>query len=144
MARGAPGRYASPMRAFLERLRPFSPLVLRLAVAAIFCVYGARVVFREMAQFQVAVAGWHLPRWFGFAAAWSALVGGGLCGIGFLTRPAALLCATFAGFMLWKTKLHAGWQGGLDLPVLAIAACVALLLSGAGRLSLDRRLFGGP
>ncbi len=134
------------MRAFLERLRPIAPLTLRVALALVFCVYGARLVFREMPQFREAVVSWHLPKWIAYAGAWSALVGGALIGVGFLTRLAAFACAAFTCLILIKTKLHAGWQGGLDLPILALGACISLLLSGAGRLSLDRRLFnrGAP
>lgn len=129
------------MRALAERLRPFAPLTLRLALGAILAVYGGRLVFKEMGTFQAAVAGWHLPRWFGYLAAWSALVGGALLAVGLLTRFAAFLCVVFTGFILVKTKLHAGWQGGLDLPLLVIGGLVSLFLSGAGRLSLDERVF---
>jgi putative oxidoreductase len=129
------------VRALAERLRPLAPLSLRLAVGAILCVYGGRLVFKEMGAFQSAVSGWHLPRWFGYMAAWSALLGGALLAVGLLTRFAAFLCIVFTTFILIKTKLHAGWQGGLDLPLLVLGALVSLLLSGGGRLSLDERLF---
>ncbi len=131
------------MRAFLERLRPFAPFVLRLAVAALFCLYGGRLVFRDMATLQTAVAGWSLPRWLGHAAAWTLLVGGALLALGLLTRLAALLVGACIVLLLVKTHLH-GW-GGLEPPLLtlALAICVSLLLSGAGRPSIDRRLFGG-
>ena len=131
------------MRVFLERLRPFSPLALRLVVAALFCTLGGRLIFREMATFQTAISGWSLPRWVGFAAAWSLLAGGALIGIGLLTRLSAFACAAFIALLLVKTHLH-GWQSlGLPLLGLSLATCISLLLSGAGRLSLDRRLFGG-
>jgi uncharacterized membrane protein YphA (DoxX/SURF4 family) len=130
------------MRAFLDRVRPFAPLTLRIGIAAVFCVYGARLIFKEMAQFHAAVAGWELPRWVGHAGAWSAFLGGALIGVGFLTRLAAFVCAAFAALLLVKTKLHAGWQGGLDLPVLALGGLISLVLSGAGRCSFDHHLFG--
>jgi len=129
------------MRAFLERLRPLAPVTLRLALAAILCAYGGRLVFKEMPQFREAVVSWHLPKWFAYAGGWAALVGGALIGVGFLTRLAAFLCAVFTAVILIKTKMHAGWQGGLDLPILVLGALISLFLSGAGKLSLDRRLF---
>jgi putative oxidoreductase len=129
------------MHQTFERLRPYAPLTLRIAVGAVLCAYGARLVFKEMGAFQLAVAGWHLPRWFGYLASWSAFLGGALIALGFLTRLFALLCAVFTGFILIKTKLHAGWQGGLDLPLLVLGGLVSLFLSGAGKPSLDERLF---
>jgi uncharacterized membrane protein YphA (DoxX/SURF4 family) len=142
VARRRDGDYRTVVRALLERVRPFAPLTLRLAIAAVLCTYGGRVLFREMAQFHAAVATWGLPRWVGHAAVWSAFLGGALIGVGFLTRLAAFACTLFTALILIKTKLHAGWQGGLDLPVLALGALVSLVLSGAGRWSLDHRLFG--
>jgi uncharacterized membrane protein YphA (DoxX/SURF4 family) len=130
------------MRAFLDRLRPFAPLTLRLTIAAVFCVYGGRLLFKEKEAFLTAVVGWGFSRWVGHAAMRSALAGGALIGLGFLTRDAAFLCTVFAAFMLIKTKLHAGWQGGLDLPILALGGLISLVLSGAGRWSVDHRLFG--
>ena len=130
------------MRGFLDRLRPFAPLLLRLALAGLFVAYGARLIIRELPGMETAVIGWGLPKWIAKAGAWTLLAGGALIGIGF-TRLAAFACAFVTAFLLWKTKLQAGWQGGLDLPVLALAGCLSLLLSGAGRLSLDRRFFGG-
>ncbi len=131
------------MRAFLERLGPFAPLALRLAVAALCCAYGGKLVFRDMAALHAAVAGWALPKWMAAAAAWTLLVGGALLGIGFLGRLAALAVGACVTLLLVKTRLH-GWQG-IDLATLSLlfAACLSLVLSGAGRLSLDRRLFGG-
>jgi len=130
------------MRAFLERLRPFAPIPLRAALAAVFCIYGGKLVLWDIGAFQTLVAGWGLPRWAGTAGAWTTLVGGALLGVGFMTRLAALACAVITGAILFKTKLDTGWQGGLDLPVAALAGCLSLLCSGAGRLSIDRRLFG--
>jgi uncharacterized membrane protein YphA (DoxX/SURF4 family) len=131
------------MRAFLERLRPFAPLVLRLAVAALFCAYGGRLAFKQMGDLQTAVAAWSLPRWMGYSMAWTVLAGGAFIGLGFLARLAAFLCAACIALLLVKTRMH-GWQS-LDLPLLSLslAACLSLVLSGAGRLSIDRRLFSG-
>lgn len=112
-------------------------------MAALLCAYGGRLVFKEMGAFHTAVASWSLPRWVGFAAAWSLLAGGALLGVGFLTRIAALLCGAVVALVMVKTHLH-GWQM-LDPPLagLLFGACLSLLLSGAGRVSIDRRLFGG-
>jgi uncharacterized membrane protein YphA (DoxX/SURF4 family) len=135
--------YRQRMRAFLARLRPFAPLTLRLAVAAIFIVYGSDTLLHRMSTFHQQVATWGLPRWAGHALAWSAFAGGVLVAIGFLTRLAALALTVAAAVFLVKTRLHSSFVGGLDLPLLELAACISLVLSGAGRFSFDRRFFGG-
>jgi putative oxidoreductase len=64
--------------------------------------------------------------------------------VGFLTQPAA---AGFAIIMLGAIRLkavqmHRGFtgDGGWELDFMLLAAAVALFISGAGRLSLDRVL----
>ena len=133
------------MRRFLESLRPWAPLILRLMLATIFVYYGFHKVAGGMGDFTKKVTEeMHMPRWTAYFAAWSELAGGVLIGLGFLTRLAALACAGVMAVAVWKVKLHSGFSGGLEFPLLTFAACVSLLLSGAGRLSLDRKLFGGP
>jgi uncharacterized membrane protein YphA (DoxX/SURF4 family) len=108
--------------------------------------FGARLLLQGKAldEFTTQVLAWHLPKWFAQAAAWTALVGGALLGLGFLTRIAALACAVVTGVILVKAKLPGGWQDGMQLSLIALAGCLSLALSGAGRFSVDRRLFGGP
>ncbi len=130
------------MRAFFERLRPFAPLPLRLALAVLLCVYGYKLVTRDLASYQAQILAWHLPKWVAPAGAWSALVGGTLLGLGFLTRLAGFGCALFPAAILLRANLHSPIDGGIDRAVLILAGCIALFLSGAGRFSLDRKFFG--
>ena len=132
------------MRAFLERLRPFAPISLRVALAVLCCLYGYRLLLRELAAFQGQVTAWGFPKWVGNATAWGFLGGGAMLGLGLATRLAAFVIAVAVIFLTVQTKLHSGYWGGLDLPSFTVAACLSLLLSGAGRFSLDRRFFGGP
>jgi len=66
--------------------------------------------------------------------------------VGFLTQPAA---AGFAIIMLGAIRLkavqmHRGFtgDGGWELDFMLLAAAIALFISGAGKLSLDRVLLG--
>lgn len=138
------------MRMFLERLRPFAPLSLRLMAGALFILFGAqKVLWGGLPAFQTQVGAWTLPHWLtphhlALGLGWGALVGGGLVVVGLMTRFAALVLAAILTLLTVKLKLHAPLQGGLDLPLLQLAACISLMLSGAGRFSADRRFFGGP
>ena len=130
------------MRAFLERLRPFAPLALRLVLAAMAITFSMSKVFRGMGDFTKQVTAWGLPPVWAQVLAWGSLASGFLMVLGFMTRLGAFALGAVTVIILWKTKLHSPWAGGLDFPALTLAACLSLLLSGAGRPSLDARLFG--
>jgi uncharacterized membrane protein YphA (DoxX/SURF4 family) len=135
------------MRAFLERLRPFAPVPLRLLLAAIFILspYGlAKLAPATMAGFKTGMAAWGLPPWMAPAIAWAGVVGGALLFFGFMTRLAALVLCALTVLLVVKTQMHASFVGGLDFPALRAVVCLSLVLSGAGRFSIDRRIFGGP
>lgn len=129
------------MRAFLERLRPWAPLTLRLILAVIFVYHGQVHVFDGRDKFVGLVKGMGFPLWMATLAAWSELAGGALMGLGLLTRVAALMCAGVMMVAVFKVHLHQGWSG-LEFPLLCLAGCISLLLSGAGRLSVDNKIAG--
>ena len=64
--------------------------------------------------------------------------------VGFLTQPAAagLAIIMLGAIRLKAVQMHRGFtgDGGWELDVVLLAAAVALFISGAGRLSLDRVL----
>ena len=136
------GRYLPGMRSFLERLRPWAPLMLRLTIATILVYYGFLKIARGMGDFVKYVTDMHLPRWVAFATAWTEAVGGILIGLGFLTRFVAFACMLALVVVEFRGKLKLGFSGGMDLPVLCAAVLLSLVLSGAGRGSVDHRLFG--
>ena len=89
----------------------------------------------------VAEMGFPLPALFGWAAALAEFAGGILLALGLLTRPAAL----FVGITIAVAAFirHAGSPfGERELALLYGTAAVMLLLTGAGRYAIDRRLQG--
>ena len=83
-----------------------------------------------------AKLGFPAPTFFGWMAILAELAGGLLLAIGLATRPAAFLVAstmTVAAFMQHRTDPFARKE--LALLYLAVAACV--MLTGAGRFSVD-------
>ncbi len=83
-----------------------------------------------------------LPVFWGFMAAFSELVGGACIALGLLTRPmAALLAFT----MVVAATMHLTHGDGFGVAKDAIqygAVAFILILTGAGRFSIDQRIFG--
>ncbi len=78
---------------------------------------------------------------FGAMAAWSEFAGGLLLMLGLFVRPSALLLTCT---MVVAAAMHLGSGDGLGGASHAIevgVACLGLTLMGAGRFSLDARLF---
>ncbi|MCA1629265.1 MAG: DoxX family protein [Acidobacteria bacterium] len=126
------------------------PVPLRIALGLIFIGHGAQKVFGAWGG-----PGWakiiSFPAPFSFmrpswawmaAAALSELIGGALLLTGLLTRVGAFLILC----VMLTAMIGVHWQGGFFLPqgfeyTFALSgACVALLIAGGGRLSLDRVL----
>ena len=70
-------------------------------------------------------------------------LGGILLAIGFLTRPVALLFAGFMAVAAFHVHIKIGWfwnQRGMEMPLLLMLLCVAILIRGGGPFSVDRAL----
>ena len=131
----------------------WTPLPLRLALAAVFIAHGAQKVLGSYSgpglakftsfppPFPFMRPGW---LWMG-AAAFAELIGGGLLLLGFLTRVGAFLIAcvmlTAIIGVLWPAGFFA--PGGFEYPLTLLAMCLALLISGGGMASIDRALSSG-
>ena len=89
----------------------------------------------------VAEMGFPLPVLFGWAAALSEFAGGILLALGLLTRPAALFVGITMAVAAFIREAGSPF-GERELALLYGAAVVMLLLTGAGRYSIDRHLQG--
>ncbi len=126
-------------------------LILRLVVGGLLGGHGSQKLFGWFGGFGLqGTAGWleslgMKPGTFWAAgAATSEFGGGALTALGLL-HPLGPI-GTIAAMVMATAKAHWGkpiWvaEGGAELPVLNIAAALALALTGPGRLSLDS-LFG--
>lgn len=126
--------------------------VLRLATGLIFLPHGYGKVFGAggPATFAQDMPSYGVPVLFGYIAAYAELVCAVLLIAGLLTRLDALLlgCTMFVATFIVQlpdalrdpqgggNKLFAALHG-IELPLALLAICVALLLLGAGRFSLD-------
>lgn len=130
--------------AVLQPLRDWGILALRLGVGVTFLVHGAQkwAMWTMQPSAQLPASMLSIIRLLSIAEP----LGGVAVLAGFLTQPAAL---GFAIIMLGAINLKARQMhrtftgdGGWELDFVLLGATIALMLLGAGRLSLDRVLFG--
>jgi putative oxidoreductase len=131
-------------------------LILRVAGGAIFLPHGwSKVAGAGPGAFAADVAAsYGIPVFFGYAAAYAELVGGILLIAGLLTRLDALLLTVTMAVATFVVQLPEALYEvpadaiktfvvlrAIELPLALLAICVAILLTGPGRVSLDH-LFG--
>ena len=132
-------------------------LILRIAAGLIFLPHGWPKIAGEggAASFATDVStNYGIPALFGYIAAYAEFAGAILLIVGLLTRlDAFLLAATMfvAAFIVQlPDALYEVQPGaiktfvvlrGIEMPLALFAMCVALLLTGGGRFSLDALLF---
>ena len=131
-------------------------LILRIGAGLIFLPHGWSKVFGEggPGAFAAGIAeNYGIPTFLGYLASYAELVGAVLLIAGLLTRLNALLLAGtmfVAAFIVQlpdalyevpegSSKLFVGVMG-MELPLALFVMCVALLLLGGGRFSLDHLL----
>lgn len=131
-------------------------LILRVAAGLIFLPHGWSKIAGEggAAAFAADIAAnYGIPALFGHLAAWAEVVGAILLIAGFLTRLDALLLAAtmfVAAFIVQLPDALFEVQPGaikafvalrgIETPLAMFAICLALVLLGAGRFSVDRLL----
>ncbi|MDO8683098.1 MAG: DoxX family protein [Armatimonadota bacterium] len=134
----------------LPRYAVWAPLLLRLALGVIFFAHGSQKLLgwfggSGMSGTYQMISSFGLPP----AALWTFLLifaefGGGILFIlGFLTRFAALMNIINMSVAIALVHARNGFflsNGGMEYNIALIAMAVALLLTGGGALSLDRKL----
>lgn len=128
----------------------FSALALRLPLGIIFAAHGAQKLFGWFGGYGLAGTGqWMESIGLGPGVLMAALSGsaeffGGLALIiGLLVRPAALVLAATMVVAIFTVHFSNGLfmsNNGYEFGLALLAGSVSLLISGAGRLSLDRRI----
>jgi putative oxidoreductase len=141
------------LRKITSTAASWTPVPLRLALAAIFIAHGAQKVLGTfggpgLAKFTSFPAPFSFMRpgwlWMG-AAAFAELIGGALLLLGLLTRVGAFLIACVMLTAIFYIRQKAGFFApeGYEYPVALLAMCLALLISGGGMVSIDRGLSSG-
>ena len=115
-------------------------LLLRLGPALVFLVHGYLKVVgghydRTVALFlTVNIPLPETAAWFVGALE---LAGGAALLIGLLARPAAALLAAEMAVAIVKVRLPQGFVGATEYEMVILLACLAIILLGPGRLSLE-------
>lgn len=131
---------------FLERLRPFTLLVLRVAVGVIFVYHGYDKYHHGIAATKEMMTNFGLPSYFAYISISIELFGGALLLLGFLTRPIAALLTIEMCVAIVKVHLAHG-IGAIhqyEFPLAMCVASLAIATFGAGKASLDYAFFGKP
>lgn len=130
---------------FLDALRPFGLLLLRIALGVIFLSHGYPKLahLRGGTQMQNFFVEHGLPGYFLYIAGVLETFGGGLLLLGLFTRGAALLLGIEMSVAIWKVHSVHGYLAvhEYEFPLTLAAACFALATIGAGSISLDKPLF---
>jgi putative oxidoreductase len=130
---------------FLDSLRPFGLLALRIALGVIFLSHGYPKLahLRGGAQMQSFFVEHGLPGYFLYIAGVLETFGGGLLLLGLFARGAALLLGIEMCVAIWKVHSGHGYLSVHDyeFPLTLATACFALATIGAGSISLDKPLF---
>ena len=124
-------------------------LVLRLGLGAIMLVHGAQKVFGAggMAATQTSFVqmGIPYPQLSAILVTVLELAGGVAVLVGLLTPLVGVLYAAVMAGAIWFVHLRNGFfapNGGYELAGLVGIVCLTLAIGSAGRLSLDRLIFG--
>jgi putative oxidoreductase len=130
-----------------------APLLLRLALGAVFIGHGAQKLFGWWGGHGFEATAQFLEKQVGFAPGpvLAALAGGGeffggiLLVLGLATRFAAAQAAFIMGVAIWTAHRSAFFaqDNGMEYPLTLLLVALALVLTGAGALSIDARLAGG-
>lgn len=140
----------STIKRVIDAGNDWSPLALRLPLGAIFVAHGAQKLFGSFGGYGLEGTGQFMesiglsPGILMAAAAGSAEFFGGLLLIaGLLVRPSALVLAVTMIVAILTVHISNGLfmaNNGYEFGLALLAGTVALIVSGAGRLSLDEVL----
>ena len=127
----------------LERLRPLSLLLIRIAAGAIFMAHGYDKYQRGIAATIQMMTHNKLPAFFGYMAIALELGGGTLLILGVLTRLLGMLLAIEMAIAIAAAHMGHGIRAihSYEFPLALGAASLALGTFGAGRFSLDAMLW---
>ncbi|TMQ58396.1 MAG: DoxX family protein [Candidatus Eisenbacteria bacterium] len=132
-------------------------LPLRLALFLVFWMHGAQKVLGMyhgpgLQGFAGYVASMGMPSFLGYVAAFTEFLGAFSMLLGFLTRFFALGLAINMLVAIvtthWKWGFFLNWMGeagrghGYEYPLTLLLVSLALLIGGAGNLSIDRMIAG--
>jgi putative oxidoreductase len=132
-------RRATPILPFVvplyRSLEPYAYTLIRISAGAIFIPHGVQKLFLGGAAAAASIP-------LGYALGALELVGGALLALGILARPIALLLLLDVAAIIFA-NLDKGWlwtRGGVQYHAFIFGMLLAVLIGGAGRHALGRKL----
>ena len=138
------------MTRWLNGLQPWGIFIVRLVLGVAMVYHGWPKVIPPGGPFHhhattaldhyshyVTTLG--LPRWLGYVSALTEFVGGILIVLGLFTRFAAFMITLNMVVALFYVDIHLGYTGS-EYSLALLAMAFLLMLTGAGKLALDRRI----
>ncbi len=130
----------------LRRYFPeWAAILLRVALGAVFMTYGWEKLTGPLGTplgFNIESWGWPYPVFWAWAVALTEFFGGLFILVGLFTRFAAAFIAGVMGVAILKVKFAGGFVGGFEFDFALLMIAIALVLSGGGRVSVDRDVLG--
>jgi putative oxidoreductase len=134
-----PAGKAAPIIPFVaplyRSLEPYAYTLIRISAGAIFIPHGIQKLFLGGAATAALSP-------FGYGLGVLELVGGALLALGILTRPIALLLLLDVAAIIFA-NIGKGWlwtRGGVQYQTFIFGMLLAVLIGGAGRYALGRKL----
>jgi putative oxidoreductase len=133
---------------YLDRLQPLALVILRVALGVVMLMHGSHKVFGGLHQTAHFMGSIGIPAWLAYVASFAEFLGGILILAGFFTRAAAFVLCIDMYVAIWKVHWHNGLMGspdrpGYEFPLSLAAIALALIICGAGPISIDHVLRGG-
>jgi len=147
------------MKKIIQTANSWSILIIRVMLGIVMFPHGAQKLFGLFGGYGFSGSmgfftdKMHIPAFFAFLAIMAEGLGSMGLIIGLLTRVAAfgILCNMIVAIWMvhWPNGFFMNWFGnqkgeGFEYHLLALAICVALLISGGGKWSVDRAIAGSP
>ena len=121
-----------------------APLLLRLVVGAIFLAHGWQKYVGGLEGVEAFLAGMNFPApaLLAFLLVVAEIGGGILLILGAYTHWVAKILAVVAVVALVSVHLPNGFTGpgGYEFILLILVSCISLILTGAGKWSVDARM----
>jgi len=131
-------------------MKELASLPLRLGAGIIFLAHGLQKAYGlfggpGIVNFSKMIAAMRISPAivFAYLAAYTELIGGIFLIIGFCTRLSAALLSLVMLVAIIGVHLSKGLfasQGGFEYPLVLLCVCISLLISGAGKYSITKKL----
>jgi len=125
-------------------------LVLRFGLGFMFVAHGLQMAFGLFGgpgvggfSQMLSGMGFRPAMFWSYLAAYTTLIGGLCVLVGFLTRVAAFSLLVFMIVAVVKVHIHKGFfitAGGFEYNFVIMIICIALIITGAGKYSINNKL----